>query len=246
MSAPSCRRPPREETQTMFHLFRLDWLHPAPRSTSTQSQRRTRPKLCQLTVEALEDRVCLSADYLLVPSKDTDNVLRYDGRTGAFVDEFVRHKDGGLNQPTGAIFGPYDHNLYVGSGFYGGPGQSRGILRYNGTTGKFIDQFTEPGHLEKVAQVLFGPDGNGDGLQDLYVANGHELGPGGVVRFDGITGAFIDDFIPPVAALRGPIGMVFGPAVENQTSLSLYIASSYNGDVLRFDGTTGEFLGAFV
>src|SRR6185503_4790933 len=100
-------------------------------------------------------------DYLLVPSKDTDNVLRYDAATGAFVDEFVRHKDGKLNQPAGAVFGPLDHHLYVSSGFYGGPGQHRGVLRFNGTTGKFIGDFVEPGHLEKPNQLLFGPDGNG-------------------------------------------------------------------------------------
>jgi DNA-binding beta-propeller fold protein YncE len=200
-----------------------------------------------LAVETLEDRFCPSGDYLLVTSFDTDNVLRYEAGTGVFVDEFVRHKSGGLNQPAGVIFGPHDDNLYVSSGYYGGPGQLRGVLRYNGTTGQFIDEFTEPGHLEKVNQPLFGPDGNGDGRQDLYVANGREGTTGGIVRFDGITGAFIDDFVPNGSGgLRSPGLMVFGPSPDDPSRLDLYVPSAFNGNVLRFHGTTGAFLGEFL
>ncbi len=51
--------------------------------------------------------------------------------------------------------------------------------------------------------VLFGPDGNGDGQQDLYVTNSDFTGigndqarDGNVKRYDGVTGAFIDTFVP--------------------------------------------------
>jgi hypothetical protein len=65
------------------------------------------------------------------------SVLRYDGRTGAFIDAFVTDGSGGLYAATDPLFGP-DGNLYVRSA------QNlaeAGVLRYDGTTGAFIDQF---------------------------------------------------------------------------------------------------------
>jgi hypothetical protein len=47
--------------------------------------------------------------------------------------------------------------------------------------------------------ALFGPDGNGDGRQDLYGTNSTFTGVKGklgtVKRYDGVTGAFIDTFV---------------------------------------------------
>jgi DNA-binding beta-propeller fold protein YncE len=190
----------------------------------------------------LEARDCPSTGYLLVPSFDTQNVLRYDATTGAFVDEFVPHKSGGLNQPNAVDFGPRDHDLYLTSGFYEGTGQVRAVLRYDGSTGKFLDQFTQGSLVDKVVNILFGPDGN------VYVGITVE-GPGisRVARFDAATGAYLGDFIPPGSGgLQTLGGMVFGPSVENPHKLDLYVASARKNNVLRFDGTTGAFLGEFV
>ena len=55
-----------------------------------------------------------AAADLLVLSNDTDEVLRYDGSTGAFLGAFVSAGSGGLDEPSGLAFGP-DGNLYVGS-----------------------------------------------------------------------------------------------------------------------------------
>src|SRR5262249_27563785 len=68
------------------------------------------------------------------------SVLRYDGRTGAFMDAFVPETSGGLGVPTGPLFGP-DGNLYLRSGL-GGPGA---VLRSEGPRGAFIDQFVASG-----------------------------------------------------------------------------------------------------
>ena len=74
------------------------------------------------------------AGDLLVSSLNSDEVLRYDGATGAFIDAFVPTGSGGLSFPDGLVFGP-DANLYVSSF------NTHRVLRYNGTTGAFIDAF---------------------------------------------------------------------------------------------------------
>lgn len=181
-----------------------------------------------------------SGGYLLVPDFDRDNVLRYDGTTGAFVDEFVSRHSGGLSSAVGALIGPHDGNLYVSSGEFGGPGQTKAVFRYSGATGSFIDEFTETGRLFSPRGIIFGPDGN------LYVADGEGPGPR-VVRFNGTTGAFIDEFVPPRSGgLNIIIGLVFGPSGRNPNKLDLYVSSGGTDSVLRYDGTTGAFLGQFV
>jgi hypothetical protein len=179
----------------------------------------------------------LSGGYLFVPSFNTDNVLRYDESTGAFVNEFVPHKSGELTQPEGLIVGP-DHNLYVSSGLYSGV---PAVLRYNGTTGTFMDSFATGGPLNSPRALLFGPDGN------LYVGDGLDSTSGWVDRFNGQTGVFMNQFVSPSSGgLINPIGMVFGPDGKDDGKLDLYVASARNSNVLRYDGSTGAFLGEFV
>ncbi len=179
-------------------------------------------------------------DYLLVSDYDTNSVLRYDAATGEFVDTFVPKHSGGLNQPQGLVFGPNDHNLYVASGELSGSAQRKAILRYDGTSGAFIDNFAERGHLDVPHAVIFGPDGN------LYVADGLGLN-GKVVRYHGTTGAFIDDFVPNNSGgLARPFALVFGPSGPGPGKLDLYVVSRLTDSVKRYDGTTGAYLGDFV
>ncbi len=162
----------------------------------------------------------------LLVSSATNEVLRYDGQTGAFIDAFVTAGSGGLSGPTGLVFGP-DGNLYVSSF------NNNQVLRYDGTTGAFIDVFVPPGGggLNVPTGLVFGPDGN------LYVSS---IGTDEVLRYDGTTGAFIDAFVTAGGGgLRGPIGLVFGP------DGNLYVGSGTN-EVLRYDGQTGAFIDAFV
>ena len=65
---------------------------------------------------------------LYVSNEGTNQVLRYDGRTGAFMDTFVTAASGGLSEPEYLVFGP-DGYLYVPSL------HTRNVLRYNGSTG---------------------------------------------------------------------------------------------------------------
>jgi hypothetical protein len=49
-----------------------------------------------------------SARDFYVISIHTSNVLRFDGQTGAFVDEYIADGSGGLNQPRDIVFGNTD------------------------------------------------------------------------------------------------------------------------------------------
>lgn len=136
------------------------------------------------------------------------NVLRYDGATDDFLGEFVPAHSGNLGLPTSLTFGP-DANLYVSSNAAFDSGGPDAVLRYQGPSGAspgaFMGVFVSPGSggLESPTGILFGPDGNSDGHQDLYVSNSRLTGQGGdkgklgtVKRYDGLTGVFIDTFVP--------------------------------------------------
>jgi hypothetical protein len=123
--------------------------------------------------------------------------------TGAFIDEFVASGSGGLDSPTGLSFGP-DGNLYVANDAPTNPN----VLRFQGPSGPapgaFLGTFVPAGSggLQMPLEAIFGPDGNGDGRLDLYVSDATFEGSslsgkkGTVKRYDGVTGAFIDTFVP--------------------------------------------------
>jgi hypothetical protein len=167
-----------------------------------------------------------------------NNVKRYDGTTGQFLDEFVTTGSGGLDHAAGITFGP-DGNLYVASGGWGGNGGIFGlaaVLRYEGPTrpdnlppGTFLGTFVQPGSggLNSPFGLLFGPDGNGDGGQDLYVstwlAHGTNFqtkdGTSAILRYDGMNGSFIDAFVPfGSAGMESPGYMAF--TETNPTTLA--------------------------
>ena len=178
--------------------------------------------------------------YLFVVSYGTDSVLRYNGKTGAFVDSFVK-KSGGLRQPIGIIVGP-DGNLYVTDGLDTGKNSTyHNVLRYDGDSGAFIDDFADSGQVQSPRSVLFGPDGN------LYVACGSSKKTSAVQRFNGVTGAFIDSFVAPrTGGYRNPAGMVFGPDGTGNGTFDLYTSILFTNEILRYDGATGVFKGVYV
>jgi sugar lactone lactonase YvrE len=194
---------------------------------------------------------------LYVGSLLTDSILRYDGITGDPLPSagnsgatFVPSGSGGLtfgvSGDLGAwlVFGP-DGNLFVKSGGITAPPQSSSVLRFDGTTGEFIDVFVSPGSggLHGPRALVFGPDGN------LYV-NSSDPGPGTVLRYDGTTGAFLDVFVPAGSNPFGesgsgyPRGLVFGPDGNLYVGTTAFQAR--HPSVLRYDGTTGAFMDAFV
>jgi outer membrane protein assembly factor BamB len=163
-----------------------------------------------------------AAGDLLVSSRFTNNVLRYDSQSGTFIGVFA--SGNGLANPNGIAYGP-DRNLYVGLG-----DQSR-VLRFDGQTGAFLDEFvgpSTPGGLLNCRGIAFGPEG------DLYVcsASTHQ-----VLRYDGATGEFVG-----VAAsgqgMNGPVGLTFGP------DGNLYVGCALSNAVYAFT-TAGTFIRSF-
>jgi outer membrane protein assembly factor BamB len=132
--------------------------------------------------------------HFYVAAPIAGKVLRFDGRTGAFIDAFISNQDGRPAVGSGLAFGP-DGHLYVGG--------DDAVSRYDARTGEFIDVFVQPGSggLSDPVGMLFGSDGH------LYVAS---AASGSVLRYDGKTGAFIDPFIPAGrGGLSGPRMIAF-------------------------------------
>src|SRR5215472_1354379 len=132
------------------------------------------------------------ADLFVGCKSACNGVLEYNGTTGAFVTAFVGAGSGGLNNPSGLVFGP-NGNLFVTSV---GTGQ---VLEYNGTTGAFVTAFVGAGSggLNNPSGLVFGPNGN------LFVTS---VGTAQVLEYNGTTGAFVTAF---VGAGSGGLG---GPA----------------------------------
>jgi hypothetical protein len=183
-----------------------------------------------------------SASYVAVAGKGTirnDDVTMSvsddavaEGEQGyRFTDVFVASGDGGLDHPRSVVFGP-DGNFYVGHLPFSV------VLRFDGESGQFIDFFGD-GRSDSypAAQVLF-HQGN------LFVATNPTI-----LRFDALTGAprpapgktgarFATPRDQGVA--RGTHALAFGPDGH------LYLTSQWANEILKYDGTTGEFLGVYV
>jgi len=208
------------------------------------------------------------ADGNTAASGDPASVERFDGTTGAFLNYFVAPSSGGLEHPSSMVFGPDGKedgklDLYVAATHQGA------IYRYDGTTGAFKGVFVSVGSggLDAPQGMVFGADGN------LYIASANlftssngpyysgDFPPGAVLKFEGPSGrnpgAFLGTFVPGGSGgLGNPFGILFGPDPSGNGGMDLYVASAALKDglnaiagtsqVLRYDATTGAFLGVFV
>ena len=92
-----------------------------------------------------------------------------------------------------------------------------------GALGAFVP--TGSGGLVNPRGVVFGPTG------DLFVSGGS-----GINRYNGATGAFINQFVPD----NQPFGLTFG------ADGNLYATDVTGSFVTRYNGSTGALLGTFV
>ncbi len=178
-------------------------------------------------------------------------VIRYDGSSGTPVSPFTTLVVPNSRQRSiGLTFGPNPDTLLVGN--------TRGdnVYQFNAQTGAFIKEFIAPrtGGLSDPDTLLYGPDANGDGQADLYVASGNkpststEVGASSVLVYDGQSGAFIKALVrdnpattvDETGGLFRPYGMAFGP------DGNLYVSSFRSDKILRYNATTGAFLDVFA
>ena len=163
---------------------------------------------------------------LYVSSRFLGAINRYDAYTGAFIDTFV--SDGRLSGFTAFTFGR-DGNIYAGEFNF-----DHNILQFSGVTGQFLGRFNH-GNIPidaAVTGLTFGPDNNLYACR--WIANLVE-------RYDGTTGAFIDDFVTAGSGgLQTADYLNFGP------DGNLYVAGQGNGAILRYNGLTGAFIDVFT
>ncbi|MGI6416680.1 MAG: S8 family serine peptidase [Thermoguttaceae bacterium] len=163
---------------------------------------------------------------LYVVSSTTNQVFRYDGETGAFIDIFVESSNnGGLVHPLGLTFDD-GGNLYVG----GADSSNIVCFDVDGNPTEFVAAGS--GGLSRPESLVFGPDG------DLYVSSS---GNSKVLRYSGLNGSYLGEFVPAGSGgLSFPAGLAFGP------DGNLYVASAGSGQVLRYNGQTGAFIDAYI
>ena len=101
------------------------------------------------------------------------------------------------------------------------------VKRYSGVTGGFLGDFVTS--IPNPSGLKFGPDNN------LYVTS---TTTNQVKRYSP-SGAFIDNFASG-AGLNSPEGITFGP------DGNLYVNNYGGGNIERFNGTTGAFMGVFA
>ncbi len=162
----------------------------------------------------------VAARDLLVSSRFGDNVLRFDGDSGAFKEVFASGH--GMDNPNGIAFGP-DGDLYVGLGDTGR------VMVFSGQTGDYLRDFVStstPGGLSGCRAIAFLPNG------DLLV----DAGPNNqVLRYAAGSGAFLGVFANNV---NGPVGLTIAPNGE------VYVGAALANTVYVYDGN-GTLLRSF-
>ena len=174
---------------------------------------------------------------LYISNDGTPVIVRYDPQTG-LIDTFVQ--PGTLSEITWQMaFGP-DGNLYVAS-----VGNST-VKRYS-PTGEYLGDFIEPGHITENHGLAFSPDGN-----YLYVDGSTSLNPGGgLARYNGHTGAFIDYLVPGGTAAYHYIGDAAMYLLTDNQGVLYFIGSNDpppppTRAVSYYDASTGAFLDFFI
>lgn len=171
-------------------------------------------------------RPIFGPDGNLYVGGDSSSIVRYNGKTGQFIDVFVpKEKNGNAEELNHLVFGP-DGNLYASSKW------THEVKRYDGKSGAYIDAFVtkKSGRLDLAGDLAFGPDGN------LYVASTNN---NCIKVYDGKTGAYLHDFVSG-NGIQGLEFFCFG------NDKRLYVASSYSRQIKRFDSETGQFIDNFI
>jgi WD40 repeat protein len=177
-----------------------------------------------------------AAGDLYVSGYSSNNVVQFDGQTGALVGEFINASAGGLSgmNAAGIAFGP-NGNIFVCSTY------GHSVREYDGNTGAFIREAVPgtrdqaSGYLEWPRCILFMPDGR------LLVA---DFGDDSIQAYDSTTFQWLGTFAiggPAQGGLDGPTGMILGP---NGNVFVSGGPGSNNapGHIVEYHATTGRLV----
>ena len=172
--------------------------------------------------------VAHAAVDLLITSANTEDVRSFDGETGAPTGVFAP-SGGGLWGPRAVAINPLDDDIYVCDW------AAAWILRFDGVTGCFEREFVpaESGGLVYPVDLAFG--------SYCYVVCSVQ----GVLRYEADSGDFKDLFIP-VSGGGGYVLDAPSSVVVDSENDQLLISDMNNGSVLRFDVSTGDYVGYLV
>ncbi|MCB0529510.1 MAG: NHL repeat-containing protein [Saprospiraceae bacterium] len=151
----------------------------------------------------------LTGYEVLVSSRNTGTVKRFDAATGAYIGEFGKEQ---IVQETQDLATGPDGMLYVTSL------RSHRIMKFDPQTGAFLDYFSTGYDLKKPTKMRFDPDGY------VYVSQWGE-GQSAVVRFDAGSGAFDRAF---TENLQGPLGHA------RDSAGNFYVACFYAKEVRKY------------
>ncbi|NOJ32775.1 MAG: hypothetical protein DA329_11615, partial [Candidatus Nitrosocosmicus sp.] len=120
--------------------------------------------------------------YMYVSSIFTNEILRFDGQTGKFIDVFIDKTESRIH-PQNLVFSPDGKSLYVNN--Y----ETGSIFVYNTTTGHLINTIPSKNQdlASDVKNMKFGKNG------DIYITDNYYEQ---IFRFNPNTGIFIDEFDP--------------------------------------------------
>lgn len=161
-----------------------------------------------------------ATDELLVSSAESDDILKYDGQTGEFLGAFVTTAgSGGLSNPKWLLSAESGDLLVVSQ-------LGDQILRYD-ASGAFQGVFYAVPTGQASTTILMGMAWGIDG--NLLVAEDNDTHAGRVIRLDGNTGAFINEYVSVgEGGLDGPRSILVDDAGN------LYVVSYENDKVLRY------------
>lgn len=178
---------------------------------------------------------------LLVTDTFNNNVLRFTGlAAGSSPTVFQNGLAGGVNMtlPAG-LAQDAAGNVYV-SAVQNTNLPNGQILRFNGTTGTYIDRFVSPGTFGNPNNITFGPGG------DLFVADPTGNGSTGNVvrRYAAATGAPVGT--NGIFVSQGSGGLALPYDVTWNSNQSFFFATSFNSDAILRYNPDGSFNSSFA